>query len=471
MFEYPRTVKPSRIYQYPLMRGQNTQIESEIRIPFNWWFWSLLALHIPLGYLARETIILPTIHALLIAVIGSFYLLREASPRRLALSAGYIAGAEVFWRMTEATVFHEYAKYLIAFLFLLAIVKWRIHPRIAPILYLSLLFVSIPLSFNVYSLETVRSQISAVLSGPLALAVCVIFFSSIRFSYRDLHLLFRALLLPIMSISAVILSNISSFQVVMFRNASNFTTSGGFGPNQVSAVLGLGCLACWLILMLSDLGKLERLLFLGLSIFWFGQTLLTFSRGGVLNIIAATLLAMPLLISSGPGIRRFLAITLIFIPVALWIVFPYLNRFSGNMLQTRIQDLDMTTRIELASADLAVWRENPIFGVGPGSSNIYRAPLFRGIISAAHTEYSRMLAEHGLFGFVSLLFMIGMAIQKIFQTRNRIARGTVIALLAWSFLEMTHAAMRISATSFIYGLAFTMISDHPSDDATAVVDR
>jgi hypothetical protein len=208
---------------------------------------------------------------------------------------------------------------------------------------------------------------------------------------------------------------------------------------------------------------MERLLFLGLSVFWLGQTLLTFSRGGLANLLIAVLVALPMLVSKKGGTQRAVLLGLIFVAITGWLVFPRLNSFTGGMLQTRLEDLDVSTRNELMNADLVIWGENLVFGVGPGASNIYRAPLFYGIISAAHTEYSRMLAEHGMFGLVSLAIMMGLAIHKTLSTNDRMAKGVTMALFAWAFIEMAHSAMRISATPFLYCLAFGVFSDPPSN--------
>ena len=68
-----------------------------------------------------------------------------------------------------------------------------------------------------------------------------------------------------------------------------------------------------------------------------------------------------------------------------------------------------------------------------------------------------------------MVIMIGMAIHQGLRTKDRMAKGLAIAFLLWAFVEMAHSAMRISATSFLYGLAFGVLNgvDANSEDRTS----
>ena len=65
---------------------------------------------------------------------------------------------------------------------------------------------------------------------------------------------------------------------------------------------------------------------------------------------------------------------------------------------------DTTGREDIARADLEVWFDNPVLGVGPGVAKEYRAATF-GRAAAAHTEFTRLLAEHGILGLVALIIL------------------------------------------------------------------
>ena len=59
--------------------------------------------------------------------------------------------------------------------------------------------------------------------------------------------------------------------------------------------------------------------------------------------------------------------------------------------------------------DLDIFYDNLFIGVGPGQANILREKYGFGKKVAAHTEFSRMLAEHGILGLISLLILIGVS--------------------------------------------------------------
>jgi hypothetical protein len=76
---------------------------------------------------------------------------------------------------------------------------------------------------------------------------------------------------------------------------------------------------------------------------------------------------------------------------------------------------------------------------------------------APHTEYSRLLAEHGIFGLWAMFLMAGMSLYVFLKAPNTWARGVILACILWALAEMTHAAMRIAAISFLLALPFALL--------------
>jgi hypothetical protein len=103
-------------------------------------------------------------------------------------------------------------------------------------------------------------------------------------------------------------------------------------------------------------------------------------------------------------------------------------------------------------AELRVWREHPLMGAGPGMAMGARA-LPR-VLAASHTEYTRLLAEHGLFGLGALLLLGLMAARRVSQAKSPAARAMVFSMMGWSLLYMGHSAMRLAAPAFLFGLAW-----------------
>jgi hypothetical protein len=114
-------------------------------------------------------------------------------------------------------------------------------------------------------------------------------------------------------------------------------------------------------------------------------------------------------------------------------------------------------------ADIKVWEQNPLVGVGVGVSPIFR-PFFGGTSNIAHTEYSRVLAEHGLLGVISLMLLGGMLISSFFKAKDSYPKGILVALSLWSLSEMAHAAMRLAAIPSMFAMAMMSLywqSDDP----------
>jgi hypothetical protein len=105
--------------------------------------------------------------------------------------------------------------------------------------------------------------------------------------------------------------------------------------------------------------------------------------------------------------------------------------------------------------DLELWRENPIFGVGPGMGMLYRVSMLKWV--ASHTEYSRLLAEHGVFGLMALLLLIVMAVRSIRRGNSILGKAMAASMIGWAFLFMMIDGMRLAAPAFAFGLSFATI--------------
>jgi len=134
------------------------------------------------------------------------------------------------------------------------------------------------------------------------------------------------------------------------------------------------------------------------------------------------------------------------------LLFPALEQWTSGALGARLRDIEPTGRIEIIQSDLEVFMENPVFGIGLGQSNYEHARYFR--VSNTHTEYSRMLAEHGIFGLISLLILAVVLGLKFLHKNEPVVKAVIVACLTWGLLFMAHSATRLVAPSFLIGLAF-----------------
>ena len=194
-------------------------------------------LHIGLAFTMRSSQYIGLAQALLVTLLGFNYITHQ--PFKTVMAAGYIVASEALWRMTKVPILWEYAKYAISAFGLILCLTKGTKRALLPTVYFFLQIPAVLLLFDLdMSFKAFRSEVSFNLSGPFSLMMCILLFSKIRFRRADIHRLFLVMTGPIVGILAITASGTYKSDVV-FGTESNFAASGGFGPNQVSAALGL----------------------------------------------------------------------------------------------------------------------------------------------------------------------------------------------------------------------------------------
>lgn len=422
---------------------------------------SLLALHAGLGLAMHQWPAVATAHGWVVGVIALTAAL-SASPARVAMVGAYIAGSDVLWRLSGALVFWEFAKYITAVMFAVTLIRRRAEFvwRPAPLLYFLLLIPSVLVLVGdpFWDSGAIRDAVSFGLSGPLALAMSIWFLSQVALPPARLRELFILGLAPVAGIAAVTLISTYSGTEIQWTGESNFVTSGGFGPNQVSTVLGLAALFAFFASIDLHAPRAFRWIMAAIALLFLTQCVMTFSRGGVYGTAAAAILASITVLLSRRGQTRRHArgiLVLATLTVALiGAILPRLDQFTQGALTARLQNTDVSGRDELIRDDLRLWSEHPLLGVGPAASQHHRTRT-----TTSHTEYSRLLAEHGLFGAAALATLVMMCIGRILRAGDSRERSLVVGLVSWSLLTMAHATMRTVSPAFILGLAFAKFHD------------
>ena len=412
-----------------------------------------LGLHAPMAIALRAMATVPRFHALGVLALGIWWATLGRRPSWAIAAAAYIGGAEILWRMTGTGLFWEFGKYGAALILLLVFVRLPAHRTTywGAVLYMVLLIPSALITLQQLGPSMARDSISFNLSGPFSLAVAVLLFSSVQASSIDLELVVYSLLAPTLGVLAVCTYATLSAGAIRFYAESNYVTSGGFGPNQVSALLGMGALLS-LLLALQSAQAWRRAAFVGLTLWFLVQGVLTFSRGGVLNAVVCIGFLMIHTVRQ-PRVRMMaLAVLVLFTFLGTAVIFPRLNEYTGGALQERYSSTSGGLRRTLMEEELALWKENPVLGVGPGMSKYYRASLL-GMEVASHTEFTRLLSEHGTFGLMALVVLVALAGAAYLRAPSALEKAWVSALSGWSFIEMSHSAMRIVVISILFGLA------------------
>ena len=84
-------------------------------------FVGLLLVHVVGGLAMRELPVLATVHAIAALAVSLAVVIRGTRAADALCAIAYLAGSEVLWRMTQATVPWEYAKYAVALVGLAAL--------------------------------------------------------------------------------------------------------------------------------------------------------------------------------------------------------------------------------------------------------------------------------------------------------------------------------------------------------------
>jgi hypothetical protein len=409
------------------------------------------------------------IWVLLTFSLGLFFGFNSNSRIKPYVFASYLAGMELLGRMSGSGLPHEFTKYAVIVILSLAIAVNRMRMSILFVLFVLLL---VPAAFltDGGNFEATRQLISANLSGPVCLAVSVIYFNNVKLTIVQISKIFLSLLFPLAAIIGYLFIRTPDFSEIEFGFQSNFAASV-YGPNQMASMLGLGVLVIATSYFLGIRLFSSVIItwsFLGLLLF---RGLLTFSRGGMIS--SAILIALMFLYLSwkeiGLNLRTLRIMTVAAgILLVSYLAFDYTNRITKNALLERytgiqrgrqIEDVDKLTsaRTLIVVLDWKIFLDNPLTGIGVGMGKFERTKYGNMLEAAAHNEFSRLLSEHGLAGIVCVLILIYAGTNRFFSTKSVSSRILVLAGVGFCLIFMTHSATRLAAPSFMYGLAFAEI--------------
>ena len=381
------------------------------------------------------------------------------------MAAAYIAGAEVFYRMTGSMTFYETGKYsVILFLLIGMLYKGTSVKTVTFWIYLLILFPGVVVASFTLEYDVVfRKAIAFNLSGPVCLGVSALYCYYKKVSATQYNYVLLMLLLPLVANMAYLFLYTPSIgEALMTGTNSNYAASGGYGPNQISTVMGMGAFILFTRLFVvknKNINTIDLILLLMMSY----RAIVTFSRGGVLTALVSILAFIIFYYykqnrSGRSSIINKLGIFIVAI-VGIWlytavktqglITYRYTNRDAAGQLET-----DITTgRAELIITELQGFYYNPVVGIGVGKGKGMRSKL-TGSATASHNEISRLLSEHGLLGLIAILILIFVPIVFWFKFQNNYY---FLAFLAFWFLTINHSAMRIALPGFVYGLALLYI--------------
>lgn len=432
-------------------------------------YYKLLIFHLVLAigvYMFRP---LALVYFLFITVYFSYKILMASKKYKsfyVLIACAYIVGAEVFLRMNGGTIAYEAIKYLvIAFIIMGLISNSFSNKALIYILYVLLLIPGIFVAVADLGFETdIRRAIAFNLSGPICLGITAVFCFKRSVSFNQIKIIMVALLLPLLSMTVYLILFSPNLQDVVTGTGSNFMTSGGFGPNQVATVLGLGIFVLATRFFMSKESFFHRsldLILLGILGF---RALITFSRGGVLTAVIMILFFIALFYLK-VNLKTKFRIKFSLLVFLLMIFFTWMissiktsgfleKRYANQDAAGRVKEDVTTGRTDLVAFEFNEFIDNPFLGIGVGKVKEERLNE-TGVEAASHNEMSRIVAEHGLLGVFAFLILLFTPL--IYRLKNKTNLFFYSFYLFW-LLTINHSAMRIAAPAFIYGLCLLNIT-------------
>ena len=385
------------------------------------------------------------------------------------LGCAYFTGIEILFRMTKGGLAYEASKYLVIVFVLIGMFYRGISGKGYPyFIYLILLVPSILVASVTLSLgANFRTNILFVLSGPVCLGLAALFCYDRKVTHQQLHKIILYILLPIISTTTYLFLYTPSIKDRLSGTASNAALSGGFGPNQVSTILGLGifCVIVRLVLKSPNIFiKSLNLIILAAMTF---RAIVTFSRGGVLAAALVTAAFFGTVVLR-LKIKRLLPLfASIFLLVSIlgvtWVISSnqtrgLIDKRYANQDALGREKKDLTTgRFDLFMEEIDGFLKNPFLGIGASRVKDKRIEE-TGQKLPSHNELGRLLSEHGLLGIICILILVFKPLT--FRTNNR-RNVFFFSFLAFWFATINHSGIRIAAPAVLYALALLNVTYQP----------
>lgn len=422
--------------------------------------------HVGLGLLLYLFPGIAKLYTIAIFAFGLYWIvLNKDRDAQTLYAAAYVVGAEVLLRMFGASIFNEFGKYSIMIFAAVGIAYRGLQPL--GFLFFFFLLLLIPGIFigiqNLALDANVRKAIAFNISGPACLGVFAMYTAANSITLEQLKRTMFYLSLPIVSTVVVLFLRVPSIKDVVTGTNSNFETSGGFGPNQMSTMLGLGMFLFFAMFLIDQRSKKMTLVYLAISAVMAYRGLVTFSRGGMITGLVMILVLMGILYWKLNPVGKAkifgIAVGAVLLGIGVW---TYSSIQTSGMIEKRYANQDAAGRVKedklggrekINQSEIQMFLNNPIKGVGVGVNKQYREEM-TGIEIASHNELTRMLAEHGLAGVLGLMILVLVPFFTSFTNKQHI--------FLWSFfffwlLTINHAAMRLAAPAFIYALTLLKI--------------
>lgn len=428
---------------------------------------NLILFHVGIGFAIFLVPFLAKIYGYAIFIFGTYYIIKKQNKNNEALMvAAYVVGSEVFLRMTQGNPLYEISKYAVMVYVFMGMYFSGFSKGAAPYwIFLLLLIPSVVLTTFVLDFDTnVKNTIAFNISGPVCLGVASLYTFRRRIPLNQMNSILLSMGLPIISCMIYLSFYAPNIREVVTSTGSNGITSGGFGPNQVATILGMGMFIFFSRIILESRTKFMVIINLIIALNITYRGVLTFSRGGMITGLMMIVLLLFFLYSKSNFKGRVkLNYIIVLVALAFITTWGYTSFQTSGLIDKRYANQDalgraktskFTGREDIAKAEIDIFIKNPIFGVGVGKGMEERAVLDKNAL-VSHDEITRMLAEHGSLGIICLLILFFTPL--VLYLENKFNMYLLCFVTFW-FLTINHAAMRTAAPAFVYSLALLNVN-------------
>ncbi len=440
---------------------------------------NLILFHVGIGFFVFIFPPFSKIYGYSIFIFGAYLIIKTQNKNNEALmAAAYVVGSEVFLRMTGGNPLYEISKYGVMLFIFLGMYFSGFSKNATPYwLFLLLLVPGVVLTTFVLNFDTdIRNTIAFNISGPVCLGVSSLYTFRRKIPLTQMNSILLCMGLPIVSCMVYLIFYTPNIRDVITSTQSNFETSGGFGPNQVATILGMGMFIFFSRIILESQTKYLVIINLIIALNITYRGMVTFSRGGmVTGFLMIILLLFFLYTKSNYAGRVKLNYLIVLLSIAMMATWAYTSFQTGGLIDKRyankdaagrVKESQFTGREDVAKGEIDIFLNNPIFGVGVGKGvEVRKAETGDGTLS--HDEITRMLAEHGTLGIIGLLILF---FTPLFLYLENKFNMYLLCFLAFWFLTINHAAMRTAAPAFVYSLSLLNVYFNETPKKKVVVN-
>ena len=416
----------------------------------------------------------------------AFNVLKKGNIIMFTLLVGYLQSFEQVARVSKSFPFvpSEFAKYISV---LFGIYALSVSKRKSNTVGIAMFIMITPAIFYDFSGQRGWSEIVNHFLSPFAVSLAVMLWGGYRPTELMISRLLRLIWLGFVSVLISVVVKTPELETLNFGLEGNAATSGGASTNQISTILGFGMFLTFFSLYKKENFSGYKLGDMAIFLLFSLQTLLTFSRGGMIGgvlailfmVFGSTVTKSPSAESAiGPRKKKkgFPVIYLVVGVILLFAAFTIVDQVTGGKLSLRYQgetqgtvggyaekDINRITsgRSGIVEDDIKVWLDNPIIGGGIGSSPYLRMRYQTDggdFYITPHIEITRLLSEHGILGIGYFVLIIYIGIRTWFR-RNQLPFGDVLfALYILAIATSFHAAMRTFVTPFLISICAMSLS-------------